>query len=219
MRRSTRLIAALAVLCVAGLATALAWSARINGTARADVLRGTAAADKIYGKAGNDRLYGLGGNDLLVGGPGVDRVFCGAGRDTVQAEARDKVARDCENVKRPGGPKPPPPTTVVEFRACGNADARPEGGAFWCGTNRANTTFARPARLYCTARIVNGFGKHAVIAFVRGGAEVTQTDEIPITREDVFTVYGFVDNPPAGSWGCRTSVHGAMLSEINFTIG
>jgi hypothetical protein len=78
----------------------------IVGTSRGDTLRGTPKADKLYGKAGDDKLFGFGGNDLLVGGAGTDRLVCGAGHDTARADAQDKVARDCEVVKRPVKPLP-----------------------------------------------------------------------------------------------------------------
>lgn len=90
-----------------------------SGTAGADTLRGTPYADRLYGRGGRDTIYGLGGNDLLVGGAQVDSisgaagddviqardrerdtVICGAGRDTVLADRIDRVASDCEIVKR-----------------------------------------------------------------------------------------------------------------------
>ena len=91
------------------------WAAVIPGTGGNDTLRGTARADSLYGKGGNDRLLGLAGDDLLVGGPGndrltggpgSDRLSCGRGRDTANADARDRVATDCEVVT--GIPEPPP---------------------------------------------------------------------------------------------------------------
>jgi hypothetical protein len=104
-------------LVVAALASALGgtvWAATITGTAKNDVLRGSAGVDRLLGQAGNDRLYGLAGNDvlnggpgndLLVGGPGADQLVCGAGHDRAMADARDRVAKDCEVVS--GLPKPP----------------------------------------------------------------------------------------------------------------
>jgi RTX calcium-binding nonapeptide repeat (4 copies) len=105
------------IVVVAGALLASAGSvlaSTIVGTAGDDSLRGTPRADKLYGKAGNDKLYGFrgndllvggAGNDLLVGGAGADRLVCGLGRDTAQADARDKVASDCEIVR---GLVPPP---------------------------------------------------------------------------------------------------------------
>jgi hypothetical protein len=92
-----------------------------TGTARSDVLRGTPGRDVLRGLGGADRLYGLGGNDVLFAGRGRDRLFggsgrdvmytrdgardtvsCGAGRDLVRADRLDRVARDCELVRRSG---------------------------------------------------------------------------------------------------------------------
>ena len=89
----------------------------IVGGSRNDTLRGTPRADKLYGKAGNDRLFGLRGNDVLVGGAGADRLVCGPGRDTAWADAKDRVAKDCEVVK--GLPASPP---VALGTYCGSTD-------------------------------------------------------------------------------------------------
>lgn len=108
---------AVAVLALALLAGAV-WAKTITGTTRDDTLRGTPAADALYGKGGNDKLYGLAGNDrldggpandVLVGGPGADTLNCGGGRDTARADARDRVAKNCEVVKGIPEPAPPPP--------------------------------------------------------------------------------------------------------------
>ncbi len=90
-----------------------------RGTVKADVLRGTPYADVLRGLGGPDRLFGLGGADTLVGGLGADTlsggdgndtisardgardtVTCGRGRDVVVADRLDRVARDCETVRR-----------------------------------------------------------------------------------------------------------------------
>jgi RTX calcium-binding nonapeptide repeat (4 copies) len=92
---------------------------RRTGTAGRDVLRGTPGPDVLRGLGGADRVYGLGGNDVLFAGRGRDRLFggpgkdilrardglrdlivCGRGRDLVYADRADKVARDCELVRR-----------------------------------------------------------------------------------------------------------------------
>ena len=105
-RRRLSVVLPLAGIAFAFLAGAI-WAKTITGTAGNDTLRGTPAADvlsgkgghdKLYGFAGNDRLVGGLGNDRLVGGPGADTLLCGAGRDTATADARDRVARDCEIV-------------------------------------------------------------------------------------------------------------------------
>jgi chitinase len=107
---------ALAAADVTGLLAAAVSAAIVTGTAGNDSLRGTPKNDRLYGKAGSDRLYGLGGDDLLVGGPGADLLDCGPGQDVAQADALDKVNRNCETVK--GLPKPPAASiadaTVVE---------------------------------------------------------------------------------------------------------
>jgi hypothetical protein len=99
-----------------------------TGSARPDVLRGGKGNDFLRGLGGNDRLYGGSGNDRLFGGVGndrleghkgrdildggagkdtivardkaVDTIRCGAGRDVVTADRNDKVAKDCEVIRR-----------------------------------------------------------------------------------------------------------------------
>jgi hemolysin type calcium-binding protein/WD40 repeat protein len=83
-----------------------------------DVLLGGPGIDKLYGDAGNDVLRGGGDADAYFGGPGNDRIYasgdpkrgfgghrrdsiqCGRGRDVVYADRVDRVARDCEFVRR-----------------------------------------------------------------------------------------------------------------------
>jgi hypothetical protein len=82
----------------------------IVGTARDDHLRGTPYADVLNGRGGRDVIVGGLGADTLIGGPGDDRLQsadgvrdvldCGRGRDTVVADARDRVSRSCEVVRR-----------------------------------------------------------------------------------------------------------------------
>jgi len=119
------------VTVVALVVVAAASAARIVGSDGNDTIRGTAKADSLYGKKGNDTLYGLGGKDLLVPGAGRDRVYCGSGVDTVIADAADKVAKDCEVVRRspptiappppapPPPPPPPPPPAVTAGKYAG----------------------------------------------------------------------------------------------------
>jgi len=108
MKRVSFLILAAAALAATVL-VATASAKTIRGTAKGEVLRGTASADKIYGGGGNDKLYGLAGNDTFYPGAGVDTVYCGAGLDRVLADAKDKVAKDCEVVLRPKIEIPPQP--------------------------------------------------------------------------------------------------------------
>jgi Ca2+-binding RTX toxin-like protein len=65
---------------------------RINGADGADVLRGGGMPDRVSGGDGDDSIEVVGG--------GRDRVRCGGGHDVVRAGDSDRVARDCERVKR-----------------------------------------------------------------------------------------------------------------------
>jgi len=61
--------------------------------------------DLVEGGAGGDLLRGGPGNDLLQGIAGeatdtTDRISCGAGTDTVEASQGDRVALDCETIRR-----------------------------------------------------------------------------------------------------------------------
>ena len=92
-RRAGRVLAlALLTLLAVLLTASAAESQTIKGTANADILRGTARADQIFGLAGNDVIR--------VSGGGRDIVSCGAGRDSVVADSRDRVAFNCESVRR-----------------------------------------------------------------------------------------------------------------------
>jgi Ca2+-binding RTX toxin-like protein len=87
---------------------------RAFGRFGADELEGGRGADTLSGGAGPDRLNGGYDPDRVSGGPGDDRivargggtdvVLCGAGHDTVYADSRDRVAGDCERVRRSGTP-------------------------------------------------------------------------------------------------------------------
>jgi Tol biopolymer transport system component len=65
-----------------------------------DVVEGGSGADRLVGGYGADTLRGGPGNDTLVGGPGVDELSCGPGRDVAITDKRDRVASDCETVRR-----------------------------------------------------------------------------------------------------------------------
>ena len=83
---------------------------RVAGDVGSDRLAGDAGVDALYGGAGKDRLVGGADADKLFGGAGRDvisardgsrdRIDCGSGRDKVSADRDDKVARNCEVVKR-----------------------------------------------------------------------------------------------------------------------
>jgi hypothetical protein len=68
---------------------------RIVGSPNGDRIKGTRGSDSIRARGGDDRV------DLRKGG--ADRLDCGPGRDSVlvaRADDDDKVARDCERVRR-----------------------------------------------------------------------------------------------------------------------
>ncbi len=109
----------------------------LGATGRGDHLRGTGAGDEINGHGGADRIDGRGGDDCLRGGGGSDligggmgrdrlsggagrdrldaadgrrdRVRCGPGRDEVIADGKDRVAGNCERVRRSASPPAPEP--------------------------------------------------------------------------------------------------------------
>ena len=89
----------------------------LYGDAGADSLNGGAGNDALFGGDGNDRLTDTSGRDRFLGGRGndtidardrsvsgrraADTVACGAGRrDRALVDRRDRVASDCEIVRR-----------------------------------------------------------------------------------------------------------------------
>lgn len=103
-------------------------SDRLSGSAGKDIMRGGRGNDRLDGVTGNDSLAGGRGDDHLIGGSGNDsirgdagsdrvlggrgkdriavrdgrrdRISCGSQRDRVVADHVDRVARDCEVVRR-----------------------------------------------------------------------------------------------------------------------
>ena len=74
---------------------------RINGNSGNDLIRGNSGNDRITGSSGRDRISGGSGNDRInVRDRQRERISCGRGTDTVAADRRDRVARDCERVRR-----------------------------------------------------------------------------------------------------------------------
>jgi hypothetical protein len=76
----------------------------VIGGPGADVITGDSGINALTGAAGADVLVGGGGDDTIdatvgAGTDGADTVRCGAGDDDVTAEANDKVAVDCEEVR------------------------------------------------------------------------------------------------------------------------
>jgi hypothetical protein len=88
MGRRLVLVSAAVLFLFVGVAGA----AVINGTRRSEFLRGGPRADRIDARGGNDRIK--------VDGGGRDTVRCGRGVDLVNADAGDRLARDCETVVR-----------------------------------------------------------------------------------------------------------------------
>jgi Ca2+-binding RTX toxin-like protein len=71
----------------------------ISGREGNDGLSGGTGRDTLDGGAGRDDLVGEAGADTLKSQDGqTDRLNCGGGTDTVQADARDDTAGNCENV-------------------------------------------------------------------------------------------------------------------------
>ncbi len=82
----------------------------LNGGSGADVLVGGPGNDVVNGGDGNDRVIVERGHDRVSAGGGNDLIesvnrsrdviSCGPGHDTVFADPNDRVARDCERVRR-----------------------------------------------------------------------------------------------------------------------
>jgi Domain of unknown function DUF11/RTX calcium-binding nonapeptide repeat (4 copies)/WD40-like Beta Propeller Repeat len=81
----------------------------ILGTDLDDVACGRSGRDRIAGLSGDDRieagrgadvLQGGLGDDVIVAGPGQDHVSCGAGLDRATVDGADRVAPNCERVRR-----------------------------------------------------------------------------------------------------------------------
>jgi Ca2+-binding RTX toxin-like protein len=80
--------------------TSIAGESRVEGGDGNDRLRSAdEARDDVRGNAGRDTIYVRDTNPRTGN---EDKVKCGAGRDTVYADSKDKIARDCEKVKRKG---------------------------------------------------------------------------------------------------------------------
>ncbi len=82
----------------------------LHGNGGNDRITGDRGRDRILGGAGNDQIFGNYDPDTIDGGTGNDRisvihggadvVVCGPGNDIVFADPRDRVAGDCESVRR-----------------------------------------------------------------------------------------------------------------------
>jgi hypothetical protein len=75
---------------------------RVSGGAKNDRLSGGNGPDRLFGNAGRNRFFGGNGNDRISArNDRRDRINCGRGpRDRVRADAIDRVAENCEIVRR-----------------------------------------------------------------------------------------------------------------------
>ena len=83
---------------------------RFSGGTGNDNFSGGSGNDLLSGDSGKDLLSGNGGTDTIRGGSGNDTIkgrddkrdtiSCGSGKDAVAADREDRVAKDCERVKR-----------------------------------------------------------------------------------------------------------------------
>jgi Ca2+-binding RTX toxin-like protein len=81
---------------------------RLFGGDQADKILGGPGPDGINGGDGRDVIKAGRGNDLIIARDGQrDLISCGKGKDRVRADYRDRVARDCEIVRR-AAPTPEP---------------------------------------------------------------------------------------------------------------
>ena len=82
----------------------------ISGGSGNDRISGGSGNDSIKSGSGSDRINGGSGRDRISGGSGKDRISardrqrdrisCGSSRDALVADRIDRVARDCERVRR-----------------------------------------------------------------------------------------------------------------------
>jgi hypothetical protein len=73
----------------------------ILGSDERDGIKGTDGDDVIRPRGGRDRVKSRDGDDRIISkGGGSDRINCGGGKDVVKRDAKDRVARNCEKVKR-----------------------------------------------------------------------------------------------------------------------
>jgi hypothetical protein len=146
----------------------------VVGGAGDDRIIGTGVANTFVGGAGNDTLTGVEGNDVLDGGTGndtfdagtgddtllsrddaPDNLTCGAGTDSIDADAADTLAADCE--------RPAAPTTALPGAA--TLDRVP-------ATIRLTRKGYVRIRITCPATAVNGCSGTIDIAFLARSAGV-----------------------------------------------
>jgi peroxidase len=73
----------------------------VRGGRGKDVIAAGSGSDKVWGGKDSDRIRALGGGDWIDVRDGArDWVNCGKGQDAVMADGMDRVAANCETVKR-----------------------------------------------------------------------------------------------------------------------
>src|SRR5438874_1268123 len=105
MKRLMILMLACAAILVMGIAAAAVRAEGGNdderGGAGDDNLQGDRGADDLNGGKGDDHIDGGPGNDVINSRDGQrDVVNCGSGFDRVRADHKDRIAKNCESVKR-----------------------------------------------------------------------------------------------------------------------
>lgn len=103
----------------------------VDGGAGPDAIWGGRSADHLTGGPGQDQINGLYGADRIFVRDGfADDVICDSGVDTVDADAIDSVAADCE-IRGDGEPPPetPPDAITVVASDVGHSGATLNGVA------------------------------------------------------------------------------------------
>ncbi len=170
---------------------------RARGGAAGDTLIGNARGNRLYGGGGDDTLDGRRGNDRLRSGAGVDRLDgrdgarfvdslrCGPGQpDVALANARDKVAADCEVGKppQPQGGRDHPPTDIL-LSNHSVAEERPAGTVV--GTLDAADADAGDTH---TFTLVNGAGDADNASFTIAGDQLRTAVVFDFEVKSSFTV-------------------------------
>ena len=117
---------------------------------------------------------------------------------------------------RSGGPTGP----IVHMRACRTSRTVAAGPVRVCTRDESATAFSATQPVVCSAVLVGGKGKQAVIEFVYEGKKALSADftlPLPVTAAGPR-----LEPSPrlaAGRWGCRWSVGGRVLGTKSFRIG
>jgi hypothetical protein len=106
------------------------------------------------------------------------------------------------------------------MRACRTSRTVAAGPVKVCSRDESATAFNATQPVVCSAVLVGGKGKKAVIEFVYEGKEALSADftvPLPVTAAGPR-----LDPSPrlaTGSWGCRWSVAGRVVGTKSFRIG